>query len=420
MECKVIKHTVNLDPDKCKGCISCMRRCPTEAIRVRNGKAKVFYERCVGCGECVRICPHQAKLPIHDPFDIIFNYKYRIALPAPALFGQFNNLEDIDVVLNGLLAIGFDDVYEVSRGAELVSEATRVLLKEGKLKRPVLSSACPAVTDLILLEFHGLADHIIDLQAPAEVAARLARERAIAQGVPPEDIGVFFISPCPAKVHALNEGATLTGPAVDGVLAISEVYFKLVPAMSKLTEIKKIGHSGMLGVRWAASGGESEGTENDKYLAADGIENVITILREIENGKLNYIDFVELNACTGGCVGGVLNIENPFVAKARIRSLKKNLSPYRNTLADESKDMYYCRWEKMPELKDVYCIDKNRIAAIKKMDKIEKLLDTLPKIDCGSCGAPSCRAFAEDVVNGDVEASGCVRKHLDTAKGHNT
>ena len=35
-------HTVMLDADRCKGCISCMKRCPTEAIRVRNGKAKVL------------------------------------------------------------------------------------------------------------------------------------------------------------------------------------------------------------------------------------------------------------------------------------------------------------------------------------------------------------------------------------------
>ena len=122
-EIKSMLNTVMLDPDKCKGCITCMKRCPTEAIRVRNGKAKVLYERCVACGECVRLCPHQAKLASFDSFDVINNYKYKIAVVAPALYGQFNNLDDINIILNGLLQIGFDDVFEVSRAAELVTAA---------------------------------------------------------------------------------------------------------------------------------------------------------------------------------------------------------------------------------------------------------------------------------------------------------
>ena len=56
-------HTVMLDPDKCRGCVTCMKRCPTEAIRVRGGKASVAYERCIGCGECIRLCRYQAKSP---------------------------------------------------------------------------------------------------------------------------------------------------------------------------------------------------------------------------------------------------------------------------------------------------------------------------------------------------------------------
>ena len=72
-------HTVTLDSEKCKGCIACMKRCPTEAIRVRGGKAKVLYDRCVGCGECVRICPNQTKLPTYNPFEII----ERFNTPSP-------------------------------------------------------------------------------------------------------------------------------------------------------------------------------------------------------------------------------------------------------------------------------------------------------------------------------------------------
>jgi iron only hydrogenase large subunit-like protein len=388
-----------------------MKRCPTEAIRVRDGKAKVIYDRCIGCAECVRVCPHQAKLPAYDSFDIIHNYKYKIALPAPSLYGQFQNLDSIDRVLNGLLAIGFDDVYEVSQAAELVTEAGHKIIAEGKITKPIISSACPAVLELIIMAYHGLKDHILDTVAPVDVAARLARERAINNGIPAEDIGVFFISPCPAKVFALKMGLGLKEPCVDGVLAASEIYFKLTNVMSSLKEIKPMAKSGYSGVYWATSGGEAIGTGLERYLAADGMENVVTVLKDMEDGKLNYIDFVELNACTSGCVGGVLNIENPFVARARLRVLRQKLPKSENSIESVGKDFDFYRWEEMPKTKDVFRLDENRLLALQKLDEIEKLLATLPLLDCGSCGAPSCRAFAEDVVNGIIDKDGCVRKH---------
>lgn len=409
-EIKSMLNTVMLDPDKCKGCITCMKRCPTEAIRVRNGKAKVLYERCVACGECVRLCPHQAKLASFDSFDVINNYKYKIAVVAPALYGQFNNLDDINIILNGLLQIGFDDVFEVSRAAELVTAATKKYMKHHKYQqRPIISTACPAVLELILVRFHSLADRLLPMKAPVDIAINLAREEAVKKGVKKEDIGVFFISPCPAKVFALKTGMGLEKPEADGVLSIAEVYKKLLPAMKSLTEVKPLAKSGSLGLSWASSGGEAAGVSDVKFLAADGIENVINVLKELEDDKLQYLDFVELNACNGGCVGGVLNVENPFVAKARIRALRKNLKYTASEPIAEDKDESFYLWDKMPEVKDVFRLDENRRVAMQKLAVIENVLSTLPGLDCGGCGAPSCRAFAEDVAANEVSKDECVR-----------
>lgn len=412
-------HTVTLDPDKCKGCVTCMKRCPTEAIRVRNGKASVQYDHCIGCGECVRLCPHHAKLASYDPFETIQKYKYKIAIPAPSLYGQFDNLTDINYVLNGLLAIGFDDVYEVGRGAELVSEATKIVLETGKIPKPVISTACPAVLELICVRFAQFKSHLLNMLAPVDVTAKLARGKAISRGIPAEDIGVFFISPCPAKVFALKTGMCEPEPVVDGVLAISDVYMRLQPVIGKQQDIKPLSKLGTTGLSWASSGGEATSVFRDKYLSADGIENVMNVLKKLEDKTLKDLDFIELNACTSGCVGGVLNVENPFVARARLRELRRKLPIKANFLVDEGKPLQFYQWQHEPDFDDVFRLDEDRFSAMNKLIRIDKILADLPLADCGLCGAPSCRAYAEDVVNGLVpEDTKCPRKENDDGSGN--
>ena len=116
-------HSVRLEVSRCTGCTTCLKKCPTEAIRVRGGRAHIIDEQCIDCGECIRVCPHHAKVAVTDPLESIKAFKYRIALPAPALYGQFKNLRSINRVLTALKQLGFDEVFEVARGADVVSKA---------------------------------------------------------------------------------------------------------------------------------------------------------------------------------------------------------------------------------------------------------------------------------------------------------
>lgn len=400
-------HSVTLDSGKCMGCTNCIKRCPTEAIRVRDGKACIISERCIDCGECIRVCPHHAKRAQYDSLSALDGFEYKIALPAPTLYGQFNHLDDIDIVLTGLKRLGFDDVFEVARAAELVSEATRRMMREGKLRLPVISSACPAVVRLIRVRFPDLCSHVLPLGSPMEFAARLAKDEAEKRtGIPREKIGAFFLTPCPAKVTDVRVPVNFERSEVDGAIAISEIFPKLTEKMEHLDQTEPLQGAGVIGVSWASSGGESAALLNDKYLAADGIENVIRVLEELEDERIRELEFIELNACAGGCVGGVLTVENAYVAKARLQRLRRYLPVSRNHLEQEVRDALH--WQTDLEFAPVLKLSDDMEQALQMMSDIDRICGSFPGLDCGSCGAPSCRSLAEDVVKGEAKESDCI------------
>ena len=167
-------HSVTLDKDLCKGCTNCLKHCPTEAIRIRNGKAKIINERCIDCGECIRICPYHAKKAITDDYEKIFDYKYKIALPAPAFYAQYNDV-NIEVLLYALELLGFDEVREVTIGADAVSKKTDELLSGNLADKPLISSSCPAIVRLIRIRFPSLIPNILPLQSPMDIVAKKAK-----------------------------------------------------------------------------------------------------------------------------------------------------------------------------------------------------------------------------------------------------
>ncbi|MCD7827289.1 MAG: 4Fe-4S binding protein [Clostridiales bacterium] len=398
-------HSVELDVSKCTGCTTCLRHCPTEAIRIRNGHAVINSERCIDCGECIRVCPSNAKKAMCSKFEHYQNFKWKIALPAPTLYGQFEGVDDVDTILQGLLDIGFDDVYEVAKAAELVTEYTRLYLKTEGIKKPVISSACPVVVRLISLRYPYLRDNIMPILPPIEVAAGLARQRAKEEHpeLKDDEIGIYFISPCAAKVSYIRNGFGDYKSKIDVVVSLKDIYFMLLGAMKKGNTPSKASEAGMIGIGWASSGGESSAILNDNYLAADGIENVNKVLDAIENGNIPQLEFIELNACSGGCVGGVMTIENPFIARTRLQTVRRYRPVSLNRL---SKDMHYvpenCYCSELPTYTPISRLSANFSESMRMMAEIQRIRETLPGIDCGACGSPGCRAFAEDLVKGTV------------------
>ena len=364
----------------------------------------------------MRVCQHKAKRAIFDKLsDIDPGFKYRIVLPAPALYGQFENLTDIGSLLESLLELGFDEVYEVARAAEIISECTRRYMRKPNIPRPVISSACPAIVRLIRLRFPELCENVLPTLPPVEYASRIAKAKALKNHpeLRADEICTVFIAPCPAKSSYAKNGLSQTLSSIDYVISVAEVYMKLGGKVKQPHPGMLRSRAGIAGVKWASSDGEAEGLFDDRYLAADDMDNAIQVLDAIENGKFPHLEFVELNACPGGCVGGAATVENPYIAKARLMSFRHGLPHNRHYLDVKDQGPDFVPREAMLDAPiDNYVpgfsLSEDRVEAMRLMMQIEELHAQLPQIDCGSCGAPTCLAFAEDVIKGEADLEDCV------------
>jgi iron only hydrogenase large subunit-like protein len=415
-------HSVVLQEDRCIGCTSCLKVCPTEAIRLRDGKARIIGEKCIDCGECIRICPNHAKSAITDKLSVLQNFKYKIAVPSLVLYGQFASKVGINAMLTALKDIGFDEVCEATIGTEIITKIIREkILKEDKIERPLINSSCPAILRLIQIRFPDLLPNVVDIETPVEITARIAkRDAAIRTGLDISDIGVIFISPCTARVTSIRNPLGIEKSYIDAAISMKEIYGDIVRNLSTVVE-EDITVSTREAMEWSIIGGQSKAIGIEKYIAVDGINEVIKVLEEIETGRLEGLEFFEGLACSGGCIGGPLTIENPYIAKSKLQSLAKNL-PCMET-SDEQLKQYIKMYEdgfvgltEPINPRAIMKLDKDITVSMKKMEMIEEILKHLPGLDCGVCGAPTCRAFAEDIVKGENQKSICIVKTMENFK----
>ena len=397
-------HSISIDPQKCIGCTTCMKRCPIEAIRVKDSKCYIIDSRCINCGHCVNVCPHRALSGITDDINSIFNFPYRIALIDPVLYSQFDLVTDPVKIISVFKDLGFNEVFETSHGADLITNFTKKYIKSASSK-PVISSSCPTIIRLIQLRFPELIDNILPIDSPVEISAYMARQNAIkSTKFSCSDIGVFYISPCSARIYSFQHPVGIKHTNITGTISISSLFLDISKLMDNIKETADFYSSGKA-IGWARAGGQSQALEISEFLAVDGIENVISVLEEIENNKINDLLFLECQACTNGCVGGCLTIENSFVARNRIRQISQKFYKYiPEDLFQPEKFLLDQPIEPLNVLK----LDKDLSKAIAKMKLIEEVVKDLPNIDCGACGSPSCKALAEDIVQGYSNKSDCI------------
>jgi iron only hydrogenase large subunit-like protein len=388
-----------------------MTVCPTQAIRVRNGKAIIIEERCVDCGNCCKACPVSAILIEQDDFEEIFKFPVRIALLPSVLIGQFPSRIKTEEIYRGLKSLGFTHIYEIDGVVDLVQQGYDTFIDTQREEKPAISTFCPAIVRLIQVRFPSLVDHLVRVKPPSDIAAIYYRKKMEAEGIDPGNIGIFYVTPCAAKIASIKSPIGEESSAVDGVINMEYLYNKLLHLIAN-NEFDKEGQAlnqkiSSKGILWSLTGGESK-HQQGRCLAVDGMANVTEFLDRLEESEESNIDFLELRACDEGCAGGVLISGNRFLTVERLNrraALHENESSALKLEAQFNETLYGL--DKI-HARSILALDPDRKKAIEKMNRVEELLKVLPGIDCAACGSPTCRSLAQDIVQERASLKMCI------------
>jgi len=410
-------HSLRINLGKCLGCVHCLTSCPTKAIRIKNGKARIINELCIDCGECIRFCPQDAIDSRTTSFLDVNAFQYKVAIPATVLYGQFHNATLPTEILFALRRVGFDYVYELSTINELNNAAIEKYLNDHLEPRPFISSTCPVVVRFIQRLFPSLCRFIVPIEPAREIAAKILRANLPrVLKISPTGIGIIHITPCPAKMVSINRPVSMEKSYLDGAISIRDIYKLIFQALQQNKEETIMSHlfpetifSG-IGMGTALSGGETRGLKNHRTVAVSGVQDTIRVLNQVELGLLKDIDLLECTVCPDGCVGGPLTVENRFLAKSRILRII-NMIGERAVIDSSDINLLYHKdflsFHHPVTPAQVPPLDTDPGQAIQKANRRNDLFKRLPGKNCGACGAPDCLSLADDVVRGTATLTDC-------------
>ncbi len=413
----VFHHALKFKYELCIGCSHCTGICPTAAIHVDQGKPILNPNRCIDCGKCYAVCPVNAIYIEQDDFQTIYNYKYPVLLLPSIFSAQFNEKISNKAILAAIHYSGFKKVYEVERSVSVLKDKMNSLMRTHTEERPIISSYCPAVVRLIQVKYPSLVDNICLIKPPLDVTAMYIRKNLVEKtGIPAEDIGIFYVAPCAAKIAAIKSPVGEDVSPIDGVINMN-YFFNKVLRIIKQGEYKMDNEQSDFytldkeELFWALTGGEIGILNHGRNLAIDEIHNVSDFLEKLENEDIDSIDFLELRACDESCAGGILCPGNRFLVAERQRKRAetdddnpltyKNIDNYKEELIKNIKV-----GKVQPRSMDK--LDDNIAVAMRKMKKSFEINSHLPQVDCRICGYQTCKELANAIVNHEAEISQCI------------
>ena len=266
-------HAIVLDESRCNGCVACSMACPTRALRVRSNLVRADWDRCIDCGACIGACQRDALRPRTSSSADLERFKYKVAIPSLVLYGQFGDDVRPGQILHAFRSVGFDLACDISWMCEMVAAAIDAYLTDCSGPWPKISITCPAVLRLMQLEYPSLLPHLVPINTPRELAAKLHRRRIATElGLDPGDIGLFYISPCTSLVDTIESPLGRRTSHLDGAFSIAELYGPLLRAIKSDPGATSEETVSIRGLRWVMANGEIPGMRNENSITVKGLQ----------------------------------------------------------------------------------------------------------------------------------------------------
>lgn len=393
------------DRDKCNLSYTCIKVCPTKAIKIEEGHAHIIPERCIGCGHCVTVCAQNAisyRSEKQKTIELIKSENTVAALCDPAIAGEFVDISDYRKFVAMLKELGFDLVNEVAFGVDLVALKYKELYDDFHGKY-YISTKCPATTGYIVRYKPDLVNNLAPIVPPYIAMAKVVRQKY------GKNIKTVYITACTSAKDEAKQFKETDG-ALDAVITFTElralfddfnIYEKKVeycdfdPPLGKKGGLFPISHGLMQSIDFI------EDLLKSNVLVTEGRTNFLQSINEFSSED-KFTQHLDLFYCKGCVMGpGTSSGGKKFTRRTQVVNyVKKRLKNFDENI-----------WEK--DIQEFTDIDLSR--NYKTIDrrlpfpsekKIQKVLEDLGKtksedqLGCGSCGYPTCREFAIANVQG--------------------
>ncbi len=387
----------------CKNCYKCLRVCPVKAIRFVDGQAEIIPETCIACGACLEACPQHAKR-IDTRLDLVKQLvqQKRVVLSlAPSFLVSFCPDHPMKMV-TALKKLGFYQVQETARGAALVSDELVRLAAKGT-QRNMITTCCPAATDLVEKHYPQLVDCLTPIVSPMLAHARMIKKEL------GDDTLVVFAGPCIAKMNEADD--IRNDNDVVAVLTFAELSAWLSEAgidPDALEESPFDGTDAGFARLYPTNAGildnvRARGIKGYSLLHVTGADSCMDILDALDKGELDHC-FIEMSVCPGSCVGGPVSgkrREARFTGELAVRKY----SYQRDEIADVPLEGI--------DLSKTF-VDRSVKTDMPTEEQIRSILRSIGKetpldeLNCGSCGFATCREKAIAVFQHRAELSMCM------------
>lgn len=393
---------IALKRSNCKNCYKCIRNCPVKSIRFADHQANIVPDECILCGRCFVACPQNAKEVRNDvpaARALLETGQPVYASVAPSFVASYEGMT-IASMEQALKALGFTGVEETAIGATIVKREYGRLIDEGQ--EVIISSCCHTVNLLLQKHFPDALPCLAKVLSPMQAHCRDLKRRF-------PGARTVFIGPCISKK---DEAEAYPG-IVDCVLTFEELSAWMEEEKVAL-EPAADGNQESRARLFPTTGGilrtMAEKHPDYAYLAVDGIENCITAIRDVADGKLGKC-FIEMSACPGSCIGGPAMGRNRRAAVRDFVAVNRYAGPDDFPVDQPAPERLRKRFPLL--LTGRVKPGRNAIEEV-----LRQMGKTRPadELNCGSCGYDTCRDKAAAVLAGKADINMCLPYLKDKAE----